>query len=403
MTNPVPTGRREIPTVPWALRRIAQVLAAGTYERLRTVPAWSPKQVPPSPKDVGPQWLTAVLCQNTPGATVLSVAHGGASVGTTTRSALTATYNDRGVAAGLPTRLFVKCTTSLAQRIMLGLGGLIHGEPGFYMHIRPLFQIEAPVGYFAAVAGRSWRSIVLMEDVASTRGASFWRPSTKVTREEIEDLLGNMATWHGALWGSPRLAEWRWLKTPADQMGVIDALIGLADRTRAGARRAQAVIPSPVWRRQRELYLALRRSMVLASQGPPTYLHGDLHIANTYRTDDGAIGICDWQVGLKGSWAHDFAYILATALGVEDRRAWERELVDLYVERLAATGGPAMPPATAWEAYRRATFYPYFAWLYTIGRSRLQPTFQPDQTSLTMIERISAAIDDLDSFGAVGL
>lgn len=54
-------------------------------------------------------------------------------------------------------------------------------------------------------------------------------------------------------------------------------------------------------------------------------------------------------------------------------------------------------------AYRRATLYPYFAWVYTVGRSRLQPEFQPAEVSLTMIRRIAAAIDDLDSVGAVGL
>jgi hypothetical protein len=41
--------------------------------------------------------------------------------------------------------------------------------------------------------------------------------------------------------------------------------------------------------------------------------------------------------------------------------------------------------------------------VYTIGRSRLQPKFQPRQVSLSMIERIATAIDDLDSLGAVGL
>ena len=41
--------------------------------------------------------------------------------------------------------------------------------------------------------------------------------------------------------------------------------------------------------------------------------------------------------------------------------------------------------------------------VYTIGRSRLQPRFQPDEVSLEMIRRISAAIEDLDSLGAVGL
>jgi hypothetical protein len=97
------------------------------------------------------------------------------------------------------------------------------------------------------------------------------------------------------------------------------------------------------------------------------------------------------------------AYIVATALTVGDRRACERDLLDFYLDRLAAAGGAEMSRDHAWQAYRQATFYPYFAWVYTIGRSRLQPTFQPEDVSLLMIERIAAAIEDLDSLAAVGL
>jgi hypothetical protein len=367
------------------------------------VRALSADDVPRSPADVSAEWLTAVLCGGTPGARVSAVRAGRGSVGTTTRRALEVTYNDAGTAGGLPTRLFVKCTTTIAQRLMLGLGGLIAGEPGFYMHVRPTLEIEAPNGYFGALDARSWRSIVVIEDVASTRGARFWQPRTAVSREQVEELLANAAVWHGALWDSARLREWPWLKTPADQMRVIDALIGLANRTGAGAERARAVIRPGLLRRQGDLYAGMRRSMQILSHGPPTYLHGDLHIANTYFTDHGRAGICDWHVGLRGSWAHDYAYIVATALEVEDRRRWERDLLDLYLDRLAAAGGEAITEEKAWLAYRQATLYPYFAWVYTIGRSRLQPSFQPSEVSLAMIERISAAIDDLDSLNAVGL
>jgi hypothetical protein len=392
-----------VPTKTWALRRLAEVSIAAAHERVRGGPALGEGDVPRSPEEITAEWLTTVLCSATPGARVRSVTAHRGSVGTTTRRALKLTYNDVGTAAGLPARLFVKCTSALAQRIMLGLGGFIYGEPGFYIHVRPELDIEAPIGYFGAVDWRSWRSIVLIEDVVSTRGARFWEPSTKITRERIEALLSDLAGWHGALWDSSRLAEWRWLKTPADQMRVIDALIGLADRTAVGAERARRVIPAAVRSRESDLYVAMRRSMQIASRRPLTYLHGDLHIANTYLTRQGKIGVADWQIGLQGSWAYDYAYIVASALAVEDRRAWEHDLLDFYLDRLASAGGGRIHREDAWLAYRQAPFYPYFAWVYTIGRSRLQPKFQPDEVSLVMLERISAAIDDLDSLRAVGL
>jgi hypothetical protein len=357
--------------------------------------------VPRSPADIDPTWLTAALRGRRAGPRVVSVSVADPMVGTTTRAVLELTYDrDPG---DLPRRLFTKCTTTFAQRLMLGLGGFIADEPYFYTFVRPGLEIEAPIGFFAAVDDRSWRSIVLIEDVVDTRGAVFWDPSTRITRDRIEALLANVARWHGTLWESPRLLEWPWLRTPGEHMDLIDALIGMADRRRAGVRRAHGVIPSSLRTRQHELHIGLRLSMEMNSSRPWTYLHGDLHAANTYLTASGAAGVVDWQIGLRGSWAFDVAYLLATALEVGDRRAWERELLDLYLGCLSGAGGDAPPYEQAWQAYRSATFYPYFAWIYTIGRSRLQPKFQSDEVCLVMIERIAAAIADLDSLGAVGL
>jgi hypothetical protein len=379
------------------------LLAADVGDRIRPGPRRRHPAIPRSPHEITPAWLTAALCAHAPGARVIGVTTAAASSGTTTRAALEVTYNKAGVAAGLPGRVFVKCTSTFAQRLMLGLGGLIDGEPGFYNHLRPGLEIEAPAGYYAAVDPRSWRSIVVIEDVVATRGARFWDPTSRIDRAQIEGLLNNVAAWHGSLWDSPRLAEWRRVRTPADQMRIIDALLGMADRRAAGVRRASGVIPPVLRERPGALHEGMRRSMQTASIGPRTYLHGDLHVANTYLTAAGAMGIADWQVGLQGSWAYDYGYLLATALEIHDRRAWERELLEFYLDRLSAAGGPAIRHEEAWLAYRQSTFYPYFAWVYTIGRSRLQPRFQPEETSLTLIGRIAAAIDDLDSLGAVGL
>src|SRR5207302_10981484 len=121
-----------------------------------------------------------------------------------------------------------------------------------------------------------------------------------------------------------------------------------------GAERAREVIPSVLRERQADLYAAMRHSMAMSSRGTPTYLHGDLHIANTYVLPGGRMGVVDWQVGLQGSWAHDYSYLVATALEIGDRRAWEGQLLDFYLERLAAAGGERIPRESAWNAYRSA-------------------------------------------------
>jgi hypothetical protein len=384
----------------WAAWRLAGVLCVEASARAG---GGARAGLPSAPRELDPAWLTAVLCARVPGARVEAVQAEPASVGTTTRARLHIAYNEEGRAAGLPERVFAKFTASLTQRLMLGLGGLICGEPAFYARVRPGLEIEAPRAHFAIVQRRSWRSLVLLEDVVATRGALFWHPGERLGREQLERLLAGIAGWHGALWDSARLRAWGWLRTPQEQMRLIDALLGFADCTAAGMRLAGAAIPAAVRSHGRDLPDALRRSLRETSMGPSTYLHGDLHVANTYLTADGSLGVCDWQVGLAGGWSYDVAYLLATALEVEDRRDWEGELLEHYLACLAAAGGGRLSREAAWAAYRRATIYPYFAWLYTLGRGRLQPAFQPREVSLTMIARVAAAIDDLGSFAALGL
>jgi hypothetical protein len=393
-----------VPTKTGVLRRVARTVGAEVPLRLRDRRPLAPGAVPRHPGQLTLEWLTGALCRQVPGARVVSAKPASAPTsGTTTRQALELTYDATGVSAGLPRHVFVKCTSSMAQRLMLGMGGLISGEAGFYERVRPGLDIEAPRGYFGSVDPRSWRSVVVIEDVVRTRRARFWQPETPVSRSQIEDLVANMASWHGALWESPSLQEWNWLRTPAEQGRLIDSLLGLADSTRAGARRAERVIPGPLHGRQADLLKGMRRSMSLLGRRPHTYLHGDLHIANAYLTSEGSMGVCDWQVGLKGGWAYDFAYLLSTGLAAADRRNWEVGLLRFYLERLEAAGGRPASFEDAWLTYRQATFYPFFAWIYTLGRSRLQPRFQPDSVSLTMIARIAAAIDELDSLAAIGL
>ncbi|MGQ0624016.1 MAG: phosphotransferase [Sporichthyaceae bacterium] len=389
------------PTKAWAARRTAEVLARGVVERIRR--GQGTNGIPRSAEDLTCAYLSSVLFPHDPQARVLEIRRPGGSVGTTTRSALDLTYNEAGQALGVPNRLFVKCTTALAQRLILGLGGFIDGEPGFYNLVRPQIEIEAPRAYHCAVDPRSWRSISVMEDVAALRGAKFWQPSTTMTRARMEDLLANTAVWHGSFWNSPKLNDFRWLKTPAQHLQVIDAFIGMEKRSAVGTRRSRAVLPDGLWRRRADLYAGMRRSLEISSRGAHTYLHGDYHVGNTYVTKEGRMGIGDWQIGVRGSWVYDYAYIITTGLEVEDRRAWEHDLLDFYLERLATNGGPALSHDKAFTAYREATFYPYFAWAYTIGRHALMPKYQPDEISLPMMQRTGTAIDDLESLRAVGL
>ncbi|MDP9844010.1 phosphotransferase [Streptosporangium lutulentum] len=371
-------------------------------EQLTRRPATRSTDVPVRTREVTGEWLTAVLCGEHAGAAVESHGLEDVSNGTSSRWRATVVYNAAGRDAGLPTALFAKTSRSWTQRLLLGMADVLTGEPGFYTHLRPHLDIEAPHGYHGAVDPASGRSIALMEDIVATKGATFCTPQTPISLEEMKGLLADMAVWHGRYWDDAELDRHSFLrKTPETFIGNLAKFAGLEKRSQVGVQRAKAVMPEAVLPLHDDLYRALWRSLELAGQGPLTLLHGDSHIGNVYKTRSGRLGFGDWQVVMRGSWAYDVSYTIATGLAVEDRRAWERDLLAFYLERLDAAGGTAPDVEAAWLAYRRQMLWSYFGWLLSIGRSAIQPKFQPDSISLGILERASNALLDLDTLGAV--
>ena len=109
------------------------------------------------------------------------------------------------------------------------------------------------------------------------------------------------------------------------------------------------------------------------------------------------MGLCDWQCVAKGHWSRDVAYLLATALTVNDRRAWERELLAYYLDELGRLTGAHFDAAEAWDKYREQMLHALWMWTITLCHSPLLPAMQSRETSTTMIVRIATAMADLDT------
>lgn len=360
-------------------------------------------EVPASPDALTPEWLTAALCADHPGAEVTSVEVTGGSDGTSSRRSLVVAYNEAGSAAGLPTHLFTKSTTTLTTRIVCGLCHLLANESGFYNQIRPGLDISAPHAYHAVYDPRSFRSLFIMEDVATTRGATFGGPGDRVlSRAQAEEIVCQLAAYHGAFWDSPRLTEeFTWLLTAFDWHTRMTNMINTARMFRNGIPRAEEVIPTELLNRRDELWPALMRSVELHSRAPHTLVHADVHAGNWFVTAEGRMGLYDWQCTVRGNWALDFAYALMSGLDIESRRAWEHDLLRLYLDQLGENGGTAPPFDDAWLHYRQQVFHGLFAWVGTIGAGRMQPEMQPRDVCLVNIERISQAVVDLESLDAL--
>ena len=146
-------------------------------------------------------------------------------------------------------------------------------------------------------------------------------------------------------------------------------------------------------------WLMPRLGTYLAGRGgPQTVIHGD------FRTDNLIFGGCagtvpmatvDWQTVAHGCGALDLAYLLTTSLEPEVRRHIERELLVTYHDRLQALGVTDYSAATlfddyAWHAFQGVVMLVCSAMLVV-------RTERGDSMFLTMIERGSIAVEDLDA------
>lgn len=380
-------------TLTGSVLRVSATVAA---ERIRgRGPVTAANAVPARVEDLTPEWLTASLCRDRPGARVLGFELGSGSEGTSSRRALTVHYNAAG--AGLPTAVYAKSTPRLVSRVLIGVTGAAGAEALFYDRIRRHLDVGAPAGYVGAWDPRSCRSMVLAEDVSVTRGATFPDAAVHIDRAGAESMVREMARYHGGLWEDPRLdREWTSLRDAQAWQRKFNASTGMDAGAVFAFRFAEDEIPAALHARRRVVRPAFARSLDLNVRLPKTLLHQDVHPRNWFHLPDGALHLYDWQGIAKGNWSLDVAYALSAALDTDDRRAWERDLLALYLDELGAAGGK--PPAfdEAWLAYRQQMLHGLIFWTYTLLVGKISE-LQPEAYVRTVIRRTALAALDLET------
>jgi hypothetical protein len=88
---------------------------------------------------------------------------------------------------------------------------------------------------------------------------------------------------------------------------------------------------------------------------------------------------------------------VTAALAPADRRIWEKDLLLRYLERFASLTGTKPDFAASFRAYRQQIVHALLMWTITLCHSPLLPNMQPEEITLTMIERITTAMADMDS------
>lgn len=399
VTVPPAIGVR--PSAATALKVACELVPLATCavaDRLRYWPTNTDVAVPGRVEQITPAWLNRVLRPRLAGARVESLSVERHSSGTSVRARLQLQYGAISGTGTVPASIFVKSAATLVTRIGNGLSGTAPAEAGFYNDLRPLFELEAPHGYYSAFQRRSFRAIHLLEDLVATRGATFCTPTATVSRRQAEEIVEQLALLHtrGA---ELDLSDGRrppWLRTYPQWWQATGSFSLIRRYHLRGQRRADemGLTPARLIGRGEQLWQSFEASVDAHDKLPRTLIHGDTHLGNWYITGAGHMGLADWQCISAGHWSRDLSYAISSALTVDQRRDWEDELIDYYLERLVAAGGDAPTSAQARKLYRQQLPGALAMWTTTLHPPRFLPAMQSTQTSAEMLCRILTAIDD---------
>ncbi len=272
-------------------------------------------------------------------------------------------------------------------------------ETLFYHTIRHELEIEAPQSYASVFDEQTGHFGVIMEDL-TLRDVRFPNAISPVSVEEMRSLIRTLAVLHAAYWNSPRFdTDLSWVATTSSggMYPVFDA-IGLdiiRDQVKKNVFKQELI--APLNRSLDQLWQDLWRVQETFEGGPITLCHGDTHIANTYLLPDGRGGLLDWQLMVRGCWAHDLTYLMVTGLEPEVRRAQERDLIAMYLEELRRHGVERPPSVEeAWLRHRQAV-----VWGLVIGWLITPPANYGEAITAANIGRMVTAAQDLETFRAL--
>jgi hypothetical protein len=348
-----------------------------------------------------PELLTAALSERQPGVTVeglrvVEEAHcDTGSASTAARAVLDLDYA-AGCDRGLPNRVVLKT-------VLIHPGApssMYRNEVRFYRDLRPELDIETPRVFASAFDEASGTFGVVMEDVR-LRSARFPNATASMTEPQIMRVLSQLAGLHSRFWTSPRFSrDLDWLWTPRSG-GFYDFLQGAGGeflRYQVERSEYKQALLVRLGRSFDEAWNCLWTAQRILDLEPTTLLHGDTHLGNTYLLPGDRVGLLDWQLMNRGRWSHDVTYIMVTALDIEYRRRHERDLLAYYLDRLGAGGVQTVPDMEdAWLLYRQTAI-----WGFLIGWMITPVENYGDEILRANLERLTTAVEDLETFAALG-
>ncbi|UAK39444.1 ecdysteroid 22-kinase family protein [Gordonia bronchialis] len=309
--------------------------------------------VPTSIEELDSEWLTQALQAGLPGVRVTEAEIADSTTGSAARVRLRVSAEGHRDA---PSSVMVKAafTDDLGEddlsRAWIPLMALMHeAESDWYLNRAAILGDRVPGCFFAAVDGHD--AVIVLEDLGLRDGIRYGSFDKTLSRDDMASVLEVLASLHAHRWADPRLATSP-LRDSFEVGGMLDGFLSRANWDQQAIRPRFERMPRELNDFDR-CTGAIRTAWGLKRQGPQSLIHGDPHVGNHFFDASGA-GLLDWQLQTSGHWASDVVYAIASAMEIEDRREYERDLLSYYLDRVNdLTHGEAPSFDEAWLDYRR--------------------------------------------------
>ena len=349
--------------------------------------------------DIDAAWLTRALTRSgvlSDGARVAGVERCNCGTGQLADSyRFTLSYEPRSTGPSTVVGKFP--SEDVASRAFGKQSGYYRTEIRFYQRLAPTLRaMELPTPLYAELADNETDFVLLMEDLAPARTVD---QLVGCTTDEAAVVVEQAAALHASSWCSPQLARLDWLKgAVASFLRITD---GLPETTASFPETFGDLVPECDLREAARLNTQLDAwKRVLAT--PQCLWHSDLRADNLlFDARNGAtpVVVLDWQGVGYGYGPIDVAYFLGTSVTTENRRKCERDLINLYRDRLAAQGVEGYSAEDAWEDYRVLAIHPLQTGIFGMGA--VKRSERGDEMWRQWIARSAQLTRDLDSYTAL--
>jgi len=296
-------------------------------------------RIPTKASEITADWLNRTLVDRADVGTVANVSAeeigvGVGILGEVTR--LTLTYEDAN--SGPPT-MISKCQSAFPENIGLcQMMGFYVREVSFYNELAASLTVRVPDCYFAAMEEGGAPFVLLLEEVT---GARMIDQIQGASREDTMLLAEELAALHAPYWANEALDALHWLPPMNNDLYKGAQALGEANWESFVVNWGDKVASDTMgWVEQ----LTARYPQMLdwwSTASPQTLTHTDARAENYLfggSAGPGVITMLDFQLMTRHVGVWDIANFLGMSVTIENRRAWEDEVVKAYHGALLERG-----------------------------------------------------------------